>query len=367
MTEGTASARYGWVAIAFHWLIAVAIGGAFWVGWDMTDLPLGPEKFREYALHKSIGVTILTLAILRLAWRLGNRPPPLVDTMSPLERRLAELAHLGLYALILLIPLTGFAYNLLAGFPLAWFGVPLLSALPEAPGWKDAAQWAHYLLGWALLGVIALHVLAALRHHFLLRDRTLWRMLPILPPPRRTTPILALAGLLLAGTAQAANWKVDPAASKLGFRGTLEGAPFDGAFKRFEPSIDFDPADLAAAKVKVSIDIASIGTGAADRDRELPKPEWFDLAHFPKAEFAAEHFERTGPDAYTAAGTLTIRDKAVPVTLPFTLRITGDDAVMDGSVAIDRTQFGIGQGQWAAGDVVGKQVTVTVHLVANKG
>ena len=113
--------------------------------------------------------------------------------------------------------------------------------------------------------------------------------------------------------------------------------------------------------------IASIGTGAPDRDRELPKPDWFDLARFPQAVFEAHGFTAEGAGAWLATGTLTIRDHAVPVALPFTLTIGGDGATMDGKVELDRTSFGIGQGDWAKSDIVGKAVTVIVHIVAKRG
>ncbi len=363
----TGPLRYDWVAIGLHWLMVIAIGTTIGIAWSMTDLPLSPEKFQLYALHKSIGLSILAVAIIRLVWRLTHRPPPPLMTSPEWQRLVAAWTHRALYLLMLLIPLSGIAYNYMAGFPLGWFGLISFPAAPERAAWKSLAVQIHYWLGWALIALVALHAAAALYHYLVIRDRTLWRMLPILKPLRNGVRGLLLALALAAPmAAQAASWTVDPATSTLGFKATLERAEFSGSFARFTPVIEFDPADLATAKVSVSIDISSIATGATDRDREIPKPDWFDTARFPKAEFATTAITRSGPDAYTAAGTLTIRDKTVPVTLPFTLKIEGDSAVMDGSVTIDRTSFGIGQGQWAQSDMVGKPVTVIVHLAAKR-
>lgn len=359
-------ARYSIVAILLHWAVAAAIVALVLIGWNMVDLPLSPRKLELYALHKSIGLTVLGLAVLRLAWRWLRRPPP-PDPMPRWQEQAAAWAHRLLYALLFLLPLTGWLFNSIVGFPLSWFGFVTLPPLaPALPAWREASADLHHWLGWILIVVVALHAAGALHHQFILRDATLWRMLPLWP--RRKLGLVAAAALLvLPGTAGAATWLVDPGASRLGFRALQAGAPFDGAFAKWDAKIAFDPADLAAGSVTATIDVASVGTGAPDRDRELPKSDWFDLARFPQAVFTASSFTGKGGDAYLATGTLTIRDHTVPVALPFTLKIAGDTATMDGSVEIDRTTFGVGQGQWATSDIVGKAVTVTVHIVAKKG
>ena len=360
------SSRYSAVAILFHWVIAAAIVTAVLIGWNMTDLPLSPHKLELYALHKSIGLTVLGLAVLRLAWRLF-RPPPPPEPMAPWQSAAATWGHRLIYLLLFVLPLSGWLFNSIVGFPLSWFGLVTLPPLaPALPAWRGASEMLHYWIGWALIVVVTGHAAAALHHHFILRDRTLWRMLPI-PPLRRLGGVLAVTLILAPVTAHAADWAVDHAASRLGFRALQGGAPFDGTFSKWDAKIAFDPADLGAASVTATIDMGSAGTGAPDRDRELPKSDWFDLAHFPQAEFKASSFTAKGGDAYLATGTLTIRDHTVLVVLPFTLKFAGDTATMDGSVEIDRTAYGVGQGDWAKSDIVGKAVTVVVHIVAKKG
>jgi polyisoprenoid-binding protein YceI len=174
---------------------------------------------------------------------------------------------------------------------------------------------------------------------------------------------LALAAAL---PVHAADWTVDPAKSRLGFRATQAGAAFEGEFRKFDARIAFDPANLAQSKVRVEVDVASVTTRSPDRDNELPKSDWFDTARFPKAVFETTRIEPRGDNKYAAVATLTIRDHTVPLVLPFTLDIKDDTAHVVGSVAIDRTNFGVGQGAWATTEMIGKQVMVQVDLTAKK-
>lgn len=178
--------RYGLVALVLHWLIALAILAMIALGLVMTGLPDTPDKFALYQLHKSIGLTILLLSLLRLGWRLVNPVPPLPPTLGPTERVLARLTHGALYLLMIGLPLSGWAMVSASpwNIPTRWFDlvtVPHLPVLPDLAD-KQAAEAilkeTHEILAFALIGLLVLHVGAALRHHFQLRDRTLLRMLP---------------------------------------------------------------------------------------------------------------------------------------------------------------------------------------------
>ena len=180
----------------------------------------------------------------------------------------------------------------------------------------------------------------------------------------------ASAALLLTATAApafaASSWQVDPQGSRLAFHGSMSGEGFDGAFRRWTAQIVFDPKALAASKVAVSIDTASAATGDADRDQALPGGDWFASQAFPKASFVSRGFKDLGGGRYQALGDLTIRGTKRPIVLPFTLNITGDVAHMNGAVALNRTDFGVGQGRWKTGDVVAPAVTVNVSIVAHR-
>jgi polyisoprenoid-binding protein YceI len=184
-----------------------------------------------------------------------------------------------------------------------------------------------------------------------------------------TRPLALAAAIALAPTLALAAppaWTVDKAASHLTFSSSVSGAPFTGTFKRWDAAIHFDPKDLAHSDVAATIDIASATTGSGDRDAELPDQDWFWTSHFPKATFVAHGFTAAGPGRYAAAGVLTIRGVAKPLTLPFALAITGASAKMSAQVQLDRLAFGIGQGEWKATDTVPANVTVHIDLTAHR-
>jgi polyisoprenoid-binding protein YceI len=183
--------------------------------------------------------------------------------------------------------------------------------------------------------------------------------------------IVLTLGLLLGLTAAPALaapsvWTVDPGASRLAFQGAVNGTPFTGVFRRWNAQIAFDPKALAASSVAVSVDLASAASGDADRDQTMPTADWFWVAKFARASFVSHAFRDLGGGRYVATGDLTLRGATRPISLPFTLAIAGDKAVMKGSAVIDRTAFGVGQGQWKSGDVVATKVTVNVDLTARR-
>lgn len=173
-----------------------------------------------------------------------------------------------------------------------------------------------------------------------------------------------LALFLAAAPAEAAAWKADPAKSSLGFTGSLSGSPFDGQFKRWQAEIEFDPAKPEAGHALVTIDMASATTGDSQQDQALPNSDWFDVKGFPQAKFEATSFRAKGGNAYEAEGSLTIRGMRKDVVLPFTLDLQGPTAHAKGRLTILRTDYGVGQGAWASGQMVGLDVTVTVDLTA---
>ena len=166
-------------AVALHWLIAALIIATFPLGLYMSDLPLSPHKLQLYSYHKWIGIIILSLVLLRVLWRLGHRPPTMLAGMARWQEISALLVHLGLYALMLAVPLSGWLMSSALGFPVVLFGVlplPDLIAANKASG--ELLKTVHEVLNYTLLSLVVLHVLAALHHHFILRDATLRRILP---------------------------------------------------------------------------------------------------------------------------------------------------------------------------------------------
>jgi cytochrome b561 len=170
-----------------HWTMALGIAALLIIGLVMTQLTLPPMRlFQLYQLHKSIGITVLLAACLRLGWRLTHRPPPLPNAMPPVERRAAAGSHLVLYAFLFGLPLTGWALVSASVFdiPTVLFGVipwphlPVLHDLANKAPAEAVLKRVHAYGAWTLIGVLVLHVGASLRHHLVLRDDVLLRMLP---------------------------------------------------------------------------------------------------------------------------------------------------------------------------------------------
>lgn len=180
MTLRNTPDRWGAVSQAFHWLIVLLILGLAIVGLTMGELPRTPKYFWVYTAHKSMGITVLALMLLRLLWRLYAGAPKPVPGTPGWQAAVATATHWALYALALAIPLSGWLYDSASGLrPFRFFGlfdVPKLVAPDERLA--DQAHDAHELLFWVLVVLVALHAGAAFYHHLFQRDDTLARMLP---------------------------------------------------------------------------------------------------------------------------------------------------------------------------------------------
>lgn len=178
---GNTRQRYGAVAIALHWAMALLLVVLIALGWYLVRQPdVGYNERKIYLIlyHKELGILALTLAVLRLAWRVGQALPALVETLPDWQQVAARLVHLCLYGLMFALPLTGWVMSSAAGFTvsfLGWFDLPDLVPVDDAL--YRTLVTAHRWLAYALAGAIALHAGAALRHHFVFRDDTLRKIL----------------------------------------------------------------------------------------------------------------------------------------------------------------------------------------------
>lgn len=183
----TKPSRYTTVAIALHWAIAALIFANLFLGWRMGFLK-GLSQFDMFQLHKSVGITILLLSVARLGWRLLNPPPALPAAMRGWERLAAHAAHWAFYAIMIVMPLTGWAmvsvspYNIptLLFHSIPWPHLPLIHDLPmdHRKAIEAGNGTVHMVLAFGAVALIALHVAAALKHHFIARDGLLGRMIP---------------------------------------------------------------------------------------------------------------------------------------------------------------------------------------------
>jgi polyisoprenoid-binding protein YceI len=320
--------------------------------------------------------------------------------------------------------------------PTHWFGlfeVPHLFGLNQASldvreDAAEAALTAHAYLGFTALGLVALHVAAALKHHVFDRDETLAHMVPGLrapfetqAPPKNpvrlavlgvglslvvvaaaaalftvatlnTTPTTWRPGTELTEDAPAAaapeaptvagendaaptapagvlSWQVDQRSSSIrfGYQYIDESGEtsFNGRFTRWSADIRFDPNNLEQSNVTVRIELTSARTGVDAHDSALPGPGWFNAQVQPTATFRTTRIRSRGEGQYEARGDLTIRGETKSVDLPFTLTIDGNRASMNGSTTIDRRDFDIGD-PGAGDDLISREVTINVRVEATR-
>ena len=218
--------RYSSVAIILHWTIAAALALQIVLGWRIGDVE-GVTRTAVLQLHKTIGVTILVLTVVRLVWRMTKKPPAMDSSLTPIERFASHWVHMGFYAALMALPLTGWAMvsaqrvgamKLLGG--LRWPDFPIVTALPGdlQDTLADLLDKSHSALVWVMLGLIALHVAGALKHHYISKDPTVSRMAPgakpgkILEPRLIAIPVVVLA---LAGIGYAIKAAEPPARPKI--------------------------------------------------------------------------------------------------------------------------------------------------------
>lgn len=359
--------RYGWLAKLFHWLIVFLVIGQFVLANIADNLPLGLRKVEVLGRHKSYGITILVLAILRLLWRYASPPPPLPAHMKGWERTAAHVSHFLLYALLFAVPLAGWTMSSARNFPVSWFGlVQLPDFVSPSESIFRAAHEAHEFLAISLAVVATLHLLAALKHHFFDKDTVLRRMLPF----SKGLPVLLASAALALGSlpppAQAAGtgaglWQQGGTQNTLTFHFSQAGAATSGAFSQFTTTLTTG-ADGAPTALEVKVDVASLDTKDKDRDGILRGAELFDVKRFPAATFSSTQIRRTSTGRYEASGPLTIRDVTKQVVLPFSLTPlagAGTPALqLAGEIRILRIDYGVGQGDWKATDTVGNPVTI---------
>ncbi len=172
-------ARYGIFAILLHWTSAALIIAMLAIGIYMTGMEDGDDKWRLYDLHKSIGCLFVMLLLARIAWKRFNITPPLPDNLKAYEQILAHITHILLYVMMIIIPITGYIDSSAGGYHLSFFGlfdVPML--IEKNKTLADITVLIHAYTAYALIIVIFLHIGAALKHHFILKDDILLRMLP---------------------------------------------------------------------------------------------------------------------------------------------------------------------------------------------
>ncbi len=412
--------RYSYTAITLHWLIALLLAFQISLGWALEG-DNSPELFARYQLHKSIGISILLLSLARLAVRLFASRPPASDGPA-WTRTLASVVHWLFYLVMILGPVTGWLLVSTARVqvPTLLYGVIPWPHLPVGRSWHEPAESIHGAMAWLAIGLFALHIAGALRHQWLLGKPELQRMIPFARGKAVGAAIGALAlvaGAFVAGetiypdkpraaaerqsavpvtatkratppappsaendkTAETdaaettseevkqplTDWTV-ASGGRLGFTASWNGEAIDGRFSRWRAAIRFSPDDLPGSQIRVTVDLASADTGDGQRDDSLKSSDFFDTGAHPRAIFTARDVRHLGGDRYEARGTLDLRGVSKPATVRFTLRIDGDRARVTGTARVDRTAFGVGQGEWAATDAIAAGVDIAFSFTATR-
>ncbi len=402
MSAGNTQTRYGWVAKSFHWIVALGmianIALGLWAEW----LPLGGEaeialKKTAFSLHKTLGVTILFVAILRILWAFTQPKPVPLHPERKLETFAADAAHWLLYGSIILIPLSGWAYHsATTGFaPIWWPFGQSLPFIPESERLAGIFSALHYLFNVTLWIALAAHILGALKHQIIDRDATLSRMLPgrteagITPTYHgHVLPAFAAVAVwaVVLGGAGYAGWyapeedstqtaALDEVSSDWVVQdGTLaltivqNGSEVSGEFADWTADITFEERDQPGTwgNVIVEVAIGSITLGSVTG--QAKGPDFLAAEEYPRARFEADIVKVA--DGFEAQGSLTLKGETAPLTLPFQLTMSDGVADMDGRLTMDRRTFGIGsniQDEGQLGFSVDLRVTLTAARNAEAG
>lgn len=158
------SDRYTGIAIAIHWITAVLVFVLVGLGWFMVDLPRGPERGYYFALHKSIGLTVFALLVVRIIWRFRHPPPPFPEDLPWWRTVLAKIVHLAFYAVLIVQPVSGYLSSSFSGYKTQWFGVPLPHWGRHDPPLNELLTEIHVIGSIALVFLVACHLLGVLSH-----------------------------------------------------------------------------------------------------------------------------------------------------------------------------------------------------------
>jgi cytochrome b561/polyisoprenoid-binding protein YceI len=410
----TDARRYSAGAVILHWLLALAMAFQIALGFAMPHS--GPHSFAPMQLHKSIGISILLLTLIRLGWRLVSRPP---DTIEVGWTALAaRTVHWAFYAVLLLGPITGWIIVSTAPLhvPTMLFGIVPWPHLPLPPALNGTAEEVHETLSWIAVGLFLLHVAGALRHQFLLRDPVIKRMAPAGSVSAAMALLLATIAIYFAtgsyvsqkyllpaladframrtrapapaipvptATAPTGNASPTPeppvvvskeplgptpvwtiaSSKRLSFSVDYSGTLIEGRFKDWKASIEMDPDHPETAAIAVTIKLASASLGDPTQNAMLQGADFFASSINPTAAWRSTKVLQTGPGRYRASGTLTLKGRSRPQTIAFTL--TGKDLRrhVAGSAIIDRKAFAIGSGE--AGESLGKTVALSFSFDAS--
>jgi cytochrome b561/polyisoprenoid-binding protein YceI len=393
---------YSPIAKALHWSSALLAVGLLVVGFYMVSIDFSPFKLELYGLHKSFGTLALLFIIVRIALRVisGHKVP---------KKKIAHYLHYILYAMLFVMPVSGWVMSNAGGYPFGFFGLfQMPVVVDENKDLFNQMRIIHEIVAYIIIAFAAGHIAVELKRFF--KDKI--GILKAMMPGRRFSPValglvVAVIALLAISVGMAFNavphskilpkllsagsslqvenvdtvaaiappplsastapqWMIDHSASTLGFSVEVQGAPYSGTFPKFDGEIFFDQNDLSASRVDIAIDLTSVKSQSLEWNGYLSSEIWFYTESFPESRFVANRFEKTEESGYLARGKLTLKGQAHPLDIAFTLDFTGDDhVVMVGKTSFNRLDYGLGEGSWADGKMVGHMVDVEILLNAS--
>lgn len=392
--ENYMKSQYSKISQLLHWLIAGLIIGQFILAKLSERAEQNDSVVQQLALlanHKSIGMTILMLALIRLIWRLFNSPPPLPKSMPVWQMSASAWTHRIIYALLFFIPLSGWLMSSATAYSVSWFNLFAFPDLVAADkGLAGILHQAHEISTKLLFVIVVIHVLAALKHHYIDKDEVLLRM------ANKTNWLIFFASAALvtvvlgqpvskaksADTVQLSSpssidkpkqtrpsklsdltaWDIDYQDSHIKFSGDQAGAPFEGGWQRWQAEIKFDAERLEESFFDVKIEVASVSSDDQERDETIVAADFFDVANYAQVQFFADGFVINKEGRYQTQGQLTMKGLTKEAQFIFTVEEVDGQQVLIGESKLDRLAWNIGMGDWADTTWVGQEVVVNVRV-----
>lgn len=408
---------YSAPARVMHWLVAAGIVLQYLLGEraeEAADAGALQLQLASLAQHKSIGITVLLVVLLRIVWRLVLAPPPLPQGYindHALLARAAHWAHIALYALLLFLPISGWLMSSASAYSVSWFGwLSLPDLIPPSETAKEWLQNAHHLAAKLLFVLAIVHILAAFKHLLIDKTAVMGRMANSAsvgvfiatisfgawltwPDANAGANVSANASANASADPSSADprvadtprrvekpqfidpqqslplWQLDYDTSTISFTAEQAGAKFTGRWQRFAADIRFDPKQLARSSARVRIDATSVATKDTERDTTLAGSDWFASNEFATIEFVADKIDLDTQEHFVTEAQLKIRGQSYPVQFSFTLKSVTEQHQLRhqlrGTATLDRLALNLGTLEWADTEWVGQFVEVTVLINAD--
>lgn len=375
-------ARYHGVSIGLHWLIATLIISMLIVGKVMENLDKNdPLRFALTQWHKSFGIVILFLVVIRLFWRMRHPAPRLPDHMKRWELFAAHGAHVLLYALMIVIPLSG--WIMVSASPLNlptllfntvnWPHVPGLATLENKKMIAGIFHQIHAIAATVMILLLLAHIGAALRHKVMLRDGVMERMSPTVNGKwvdgiGRFAAIatLAVAGFFTLAYLANSSTPLSAGDSDVGFTFSMMGAENEGVFPESTVNLTYDPNNPGQSSMTATVSTASAQTGDMQVDSSLTDPDWFDSASFPMATFTSTSLTESAPGELMVIGNLEIKGISHEVQFPMTINTDEQGSKATGGFTINRLDFNIGKSAQPDDSTVGYNVLISFSFAINQ-